>query len=86
MKNETTYKTHAVTYSDIVRFYPNDDDAFSFAASHVLPDGTVPTVTHRYFRLDGKIAEPSKAVIASYEDIEAHVEKEDYKTAIGNFH
>ena len=86
MKNETTYKTHAVTYSEIVRFYPNDWEAFTFAASHVLPGGTVPTVTHRYFRLDGGIIEPSKAIIASYDDIEAHVNTEDYKSAIGNFH
>lgn len=81
-----TYKTNAVTYSDIVRFYPNDWQAFEFAASHPHKNGSVPTVTKRYFRLDKGIIEPSKATIASFEDIEAHIQKENYNQLTANFH
>jgi len=78
----TTYLSHVVTDYDIVRFYPNSDDAFACANEQ----HATPPVTFRYFHLDDGIPEPSNAIIASFDDIEDHIEKENYKTAIGNFH
>ena len=76
-----TYSTHVITMPSTVGFFADRAEAEKIQAKK-----SERTLAVRYFTLDGSVPVPSDAIVASFDQVEAHCEIENYKQTCLNFH